>query len=287
MTTKLLIGRELLERIDESAICDGTDATISDDLFTQLVGALDAPVQGEAVEGIVPKWRYDALVQHCKLQDKNIAKLSDERNTAWMYEQREVWFWQGDGEDYPESLSCPVVIKADDLRAILAPRQPDGDNSDFPNLRDGLEVVGWYHSHAEVATSEKARVVQWLPDCVEPLCRLSDAQRAIAELRDRLDVMTQCADNYSRMFEESEEECERLRVKLMTIASAEPGRHNIEWAKAMAATGNNEAYAKWREAFDQRDKLAEILRDIVPGCKWKHMRPRIDAALAEIDHDNE
>lgn len=75
---------------------------------------------GELVEEIVPKWRYDALVQHCKLQDKNIAKLSDERNTAWMYEQREVWFWQGDGEDYPESLSCPVVIKADDLRAILA-----------------------------------------------------------------------------------------------------------------------------------------------------------------------
>ncbi len=45
-----------------------------------------------------------------------------------------------------------------------------------------------------------------------------------------------------------------------------------------------------QKAFDlteQRDKLAEILRDIVPGCKWKHMRPRIDAALAEIDHDNE
>jgi len=49
MTTKLLIDRELLERIDESAICDGTDATISDDLFTQLVGALDAPVQWQAV----------------------------------------------------------------------------------------------------------------------------------------------------------------------------------------------------------------------------------------------
>ena len=47
MTTKLLIDRELLERIDESAICDGTDATISDDLFTQLVGALDATRQPE------------------------------------------------------------------------------------------------------------------------------------------------------------------------------------------------------------------------------------------------
>lgn len=49
--TKVTIDRELLERIDESAICDGTDATISDDLFTQLVAALDAPVQGESVAG--------------------------------------------------------------------------------------------------------------------------------------------------------------------------------------------------------------------------------------------
>lgn len=50
-----------------------------------------------------------------------------------------------------------------------------------------------------------------------------------------------------------EQECERLRVKLMTIASAEPARHNIEWAKAIAAEGNNEVYAKWRQAFDERD----------------------------------
>lgn len=47
MTDLIPIRRELLERIDESAICDGTDATISDDLFTQLVGALDAPRQPE------------------------------------------------------------------------------------------------------------------------------------------------------------------------------------------------------------------------------------------------
>ena len=32
----------------------------------------------------------------------------------------------------------------------------------------------------------------------------------LAELRDRLDVMTQCADNYSRMFEESAEERDKL-----------------------------------------------------------------------------
>lgn len=47
---KVTINRELLERIDETAICDGTDVTISDDLFTQLVEALAAPRQAEGDE---------------------------------------------------------------------------------------------------------------------------------------------------------------------------------------------------------------------------------------------
>ena len=33
----------------------------------------------------------------------------------------------------------------------------------------------------------------------------------------------------------------------------------------------------------QRDRLAKILLDLVPGCKWRIMRPRIDAALAEAN----
>jgi hypothetical protein len=33
-----------------------------------------------------------------------------------------VWFWQGDGNDHLESLTCQVVIHADDLRAMLADR---------------------------------------------------------------------------------------------------------------------------------------------------------------------
>lgn len=31
----------------------------------------------------------------------------------------EYWAWQGDGEDYPESLTCPVVMTAEQLRALL------------------------------------------------------------------------------------------------------------------------------------------------------------------------
>lgn len=31
-----------------------------------------------------------------------------------------VWFWQGDGDDKPESLSCPVVMSADTLHRLQA-----------------------------------------------------------------------------------------------------------------------------------------------------------------------
>ena len=36
----------------------------------------------------------------------------------------------------------------------------------------------------------------------------------------------------------------------------------------------------------QRDNMAQILRDLVPGCKWRIMRPRIDQALLEVDGGN-
>ena len=89
-----------------------------------------------------------------------------------------------------------------------------------------------------------------------------------------------------------EAECERLRqqlaerdAQLLAIASAEPSRHTIEWAKAMAATGNNEAYAKWREAFDQRDKLAGLLRGIEVGISKREMptERQLDAWFDQID----
>jgi len=36
----------------------------------------------------------------------------------------DYWIWQGDGEDRLESLVCPVLIEADDLRAMsLTPEE--------------------------------------------------------------------------------------------------------------------------------------------------------------------
>lgn len=87
-----------------------------------------------------------------------------------------------------------------------------------------------------------------------------------------------------------EAECERLRVKLMVIASAEPARHGIEWAKAIAAEGNGEPYAKWRDAIEERDALAAELdqaREEIEGMHKSLDKLRAQcagfSAYAEID----
>lgn len=46
-------------------------------------------------------------------------KLCDENAALHREWNGEVWYWQGDGEDHLESLTCPVLIEADDLRALL------------------------------------------------------------------------------------------------------------------------------------------------------------------------
>lgn len=92
-------------------------------------------------------------------------------------------------------------------------------------------------------------------------------------------------DDYAAL----EAECERLRVKLMTIASAEPARHDIEWAKAHAAEGNNEVYAKWREAIDEARALAaenaqmrnSMLRLVTTHCAAAIKGQAADAELEQ------
>lgn len=63
--------------------------------------------------------KFRALVEHCKRADKRLAELTSQLNAVRLYEQKEVWYWQGDGEDHLGSLVCPVVINAEDLRELL------------------------------------------------------------------------------------------------------------------------------------------------------------------------
>ena len=91
-------------------------------------------------------------------KDKEIEALHRER-------RGEVWYWQGDSEDKLESLTCHVLIEAQDLRNLLADRDREigewlekrlGDRwkyslppwsitlypSDIEALKSGKEVKG-------------------------------------------------------------------------------------------------------------------------------------------------
>lgn len=46
-------------------------------------------------------------------------RVCESLNLATNKNGNEYWAWQGDGYDYIESLSCPVLIPADCLRSLL------------------------------------------------------------------------------------------------------------------------------------------------------------------------
>jgi hypothetical protein len=68
----------------------------------------------------------DALVgEKAGLRDelaRQVAEVERLRADNKLHRQRaegEYWVWQGDGTDHPESLTCPVLIHAQDLRELL------------------------------------------------------------------------------------------------------------------------------------------------------------------------
>lgn len=85
--------------------------------------------------------KFLGLVEHCKFSDKRIAELTSQLNMVRLYEQKEVWYWQGDGEDHLESLVCPVVINAEDLRELLRKAVALAPNPDRATLAPDVEPV--------------------------------------------------------------------------------------------------------------------------------------------------
>ena len=41
----------------------------------------------------------------------------------------DIWHWMGDGSDAPDSLTCPVVMSAEQLRGLLAAAAKPGANA--------------------------------------------------------------------------------------------------------------------------------------------------------------
>ncbi len=108
------VSRELLERLWRGAVTMGWGSA------QQLQDLLEAPVvERQPVPETVPKHKFDTLVQHCKRLDSEIAQARAHVNEITLYQQNAVWFWQHDGEDYLQSLSCPIIIQPHHLRELL------------------------------------------------------------------------------------------------------------------------------------------------------------------------
>lgn len=66
--------------------------------------------------------RIQGLVQDLDAVDAARRALQEELARRRKTEEGVVWYWQGDGDDHLESLTCDVVIGAEALRGLLEPR---------------------------------------------------------------------------------------------------------------------------------------------------------------------
>ncbi|RMV83435.1 hypothetical protein [Pseudomonas amygdali] len=102
--------------LSEHGNCDGCCWKCGVEIDLDEMDIHPADQQGEQT---VPKFKFDTLVAHCKRLDAEIAQARAHVNEITLYQQNAVWFWQHDGEDYLESLSCPIIIQPHHLRELL------------------------------------------------------------------------------------------------------------------------------------------------------------------------
>ena len=154
-----------------------------------------------------------------------------------------------------------------ELRKVLdAPRQPEGD---------GLEVVAWQDAENQLYTTAERRVLHdWVNNGypIVELCRLSDAQRAIAELREVNRIQLEIAEVHGAACVEIRKERDTLRQQLAerdaTIERLEAGIPRIQ-----------EQSHQMRKL---RDKLEGLLLDLWEYTHDPELEQRIEAALAEV-----
>lgn len=73
----------------------------------------------EQQKNVVSRWKFDALVEHCKKLEHLNNELTQTNNQIRLYDNKEVWFWEKDEDNHLESIVCPVVIDANVLRELV------------------------------------------------------------------------------------------------------------------------------------------------------------------------
>lgn len=113
------------------AHCGGTDI----DLRTRKTTIVECINCGVLVihadeQTAVHKWnnRTASVPEHCVLLSEfEYNRITEENATLLAFTNDEVWHWQDDEHDHPESLSCPVIMSAKQLRDLLVRKAPTVD----------------------------------------------------------------------------------------------------------------------------------------------------------------
>lgn len=71
----------------------------------------------------IPPDYYFVSADQTLVSKHELQALRRRAQTAISCERGELHYWQGDGQDFPNSLACPVVMSADTLRELLAKKE--------------------------------------------------------------------------------------------------------------------------------------------------------------------
>lgn len=79
----------------------------------------DVAVRGNAAANGELLAAAPTLWNHLLDLEEEVERLRTRLDTAHSVANGEVWYWQGDGEDHLESLTCPILITPAKLRSEL------------------------------------------------------------------------------------------------------------------------------------------------------------------------
>ncbi|ATS92313.1 hypothetical protein DLP05_073 [Stenotrophomonas phage vB_SmaS_DLP_5] len=84
------------------------------------------------------------------------------------------WYWQGDKEDYPESLTCPVIMSAEQLREML------GNANRYKTWRDSM-IAHLLEDQLVIQQALPEEVGESRPPTAQEWDKAIDALRAVKE----------------------------------------------------------------------------------------------------------